>query len=59
MSLECVGGNMETPNGMLHWNVLFILPVHDWELEVISRFLIVLYSQKIRVGGEDKICWIP
>ena len=50
---------METPNGMLHWNVLFILPVHDWELEVISRFLIVLYSQRIRVGGEDKICWIP
>jgi hypothetical protein len=50
---------METPNGILHWNVLFIRPMHDWELEAISRFLTVLYSQKISVGGEDKICWIP
>ena len=51
--------NMETPNGLLHWNVLFIRPMHDWEFGVITRFLVLLYSQKIRVGGKDKICWIP
>jgi hypothetical protein len=33
--------------------------VHDWELEEVSRFFELLYSQQIRHGGEDKICWIP
>jgi hypothetical protein len=33
--------------------------VPDWEVEVISRFFELLYSQKVRYGGEDKICWIP
>jgi hypothetical protein len=36
---------MERPNDILHWNVQFFRPVHDWELEV---------TQKIRCGGEDK-----
>jgi hypothetical protein len=33
--------------------------VHDWELEEVSQFFELLYSQQIRHGGEDKICWIP
>ena len=51
--------NMVIVNGAIHWNVLFLRPVHDWELEEVSRFFEVLYSQHIRHGGEDKICWIP
>jgi hypothetical protein len=36
-----------------------IRPVHDWELEEVSRFFELLYAQQIRHGGEDKICWTP
>jgi hypothetical protein len=25
----------------------------------VSQFFELLYSQQIRHGGEDKICWIP
>jgi hypothetical protein len=25
----------------------------------VSRFFELLYSQRVRHGGEDKICWIP
>jgi hypothetical protein len=38
---------------------LFIRPIHDWELEEVMRFFELLYSQQIRHGGVDKICWIP
>jgi hypothetical protein len=38
-------------------NVQFFQHTHDWELEV-THFFALLYSQKIRCGGEDKICWI-
>jgi hypothetical protein len=33
--------------------------VHDWEVEVVSTFFELLYSQKVRQGAEDKVCWIP
>jgi hypothetical protein len=51
--------NKAIVNGVTQWNVLFIRPVHDWELEEVSRFFELLYSQQIRHGGEDKICWTP
>jgi hypothetical protein len=51
--------NMVVVNGAIHWNVMFLRPVHDWELEEVSQFFELLYSQQIRHGGEDKICWIP
>jgi hypothetical protein len=51
--------NMAIVNGATQWNVLFIRPVHDWELEEVSSFFELLYSQQIRHGGEDKICWNP
>ena len=35
---------MEAPNDLLHWNVMFIWPVHDWEIDVVSSFFEVLYS---------------
>jgi hypothetical protein len=43
---------MERPNDTLHWNVRFIWPMHDWELKGVSCFFALLYSQKIRFGGE-------
>jgi hypothetical protein len=50
---------MAIVNGATQWNVLFIRPVHNWELEEVSSFFELLYSQQIRHGGEDKICWTP
>jgi hypothetical protein len=38
---------MERLNDILHWNVQFIWLGHDWELEVVSHFFALLYSQKI------------
>ena len=32
--------------------------MHDWEVDVVSRFF-ELYSQKVRYGGDDTICWVP
>jgi hypothetical protein len=28
--------NMDTTNGAIHWNVMFIRPGHDWEMEEVS-----------------------
>jgi hypothetical protein len=36
--------NMDIVNGAIHWNVLFIRPVHDWKLEEVTRFFELLYS---------------
>jgi hypothetical protein len=51
--------NMQRQNGTILWNILFSRPVHDWEVEVVSRFFEMLYTLKIRSEGEDKMCWIP
>ena len=51
--------NMAIVNGAIHWNVLLIRLVHDRELEEVSRFFELLYSQQIRHGEMDYICWIP
>jgi hypothetical protein len=50
--------NMQRQNGTILWNILFSLPVHDWEVEGISRFFEMLYTLKVRSEGEDKMCWI-
>jgi hypothetical protein len=54
-----VAETMQVHNGCTHWHVLFTWPVEDWEVELVSRFFELLYSQKVRYGGEDKLCWIP
>jgi hypothetical protein len=38
-------------------NLSFIKPMQDWEVDLVH--LILLYSLRLRQGGEDKICWIP
>jgi hypothetical protein len=55
----CMADNMQLQNGNIHWNIIFTKPVHDWEVEVVSGFFEFLYSQRVRHGGEDTICWIP
>ena len=50
--------NMAIVNDGIYWNVMFIRPVYGWEMEEVSRFFELLYSQQIRHGGVDKICWI-
>jgi hypothetical protein len=54
-----VEGNMQRQNGTILWNILFSRPVHDWEVEAVSRFFEMLYNFKVRSEGEDKMCWIP
>jgi hypothetical protein len=52
-----VAENMQFHDGTIHWNILFTRSVHDWEVEVVSKFF-ELYSQRVKHGGEDTICWI-
>ena len=51
--------NMDIAHGVIHWNVMFIRPVHDWEIEAVLQFFELLYSQQIKHRGVNKICWIP
>jgi hypothetical protein len=49
--------HLQFHNGNIHWNIVFTRLVHDWEGEVIFVFF-ELYSQRVRQGSEDTICWI-
>lgn len=53
-----VDENMEILNGIIYWNVMFIRPIYDWQIDVVSRFLNCCIP-KVRYGGENKICWVP
>jgi hypothetical protein len=46
-------------NDTLQWNITFIRSMHDWEVDLITSFFNLLYSLRLRRGGEGKICWIP
>jgi hypothetical protein len=50
---------MQRQNDTILWNILFSCPVHDWEVEAVSRFFGMLYTLKVRSEGDDKMCWIP
>jgi hypothetical protein len=54
-----VADHMQFRNGNLQWNIFFTRPVHDWEVDLVSSFFELLYSLRVRQGGEDRICWIP
>ena len=47
---------MDIADGAIHWNVMFIRLVHDWEMKEVSRFFELLYYQQVGHGGVDKIC---
>ena len=38
------------------WDVSFVWPVQDWEIESLFNFMESIYSVKIRQSTEDKIC---
>jgi hypothetical protein len=57
-----VADRVQFSNGNLQWNISFTKPMHDWEVDLITSFfglLTLLYSLKLRQGGEHKVCWIP
>ena len=42
-----------------HWNVNFVRPVQDWEVELVVNFLDLIYSVLVRGNGMDQLCWKP
>ena len=45
--------HMNMSNGQLHWDTNFMITMQDWELEPLSSFLCLLYSNILRRDGED------
>ena len=41
------------------WDIQFIRPMQDWELNIVNSFLEILYSSSLRQGGVDLVCWTP
>uniref|UniRef100_A0A2N9IAI6 Reverse transcriptase domain-containing protein n=1 Tax=Fagus sylvatica TaxID=28930 RepID=A0A2N9IAI6_FAGSY len=41
------------------WDIEFTRSVQDWELEMVESFMSLLYSQTIRPGVVDSLCWTP
>ena len=48
--------HMHYQNGAVSWVLNFTQPAQDWELESISSFLDLLYSNSAKGQGEDKLC---
>ena len=40
------------------WNLRFIRPFNDWEMEETQRLISLISSKKIAQRERDKICWI-
>uniref|UniRef100_A0A2N9HXJ9 Reverse transcriptase domain-containing protein n=1 Tax=Fagus sylvatica TaxID=28930 RepID=A0A2N9HXJ9_FAGSY len=43
----------------ISWDIEFTRSVQDWELEMVDSFMSLLYSQIIRPGVVDSLCWTP
>ena len=43
--------------GNYHWNINFIQPVQDWELELVVSFMDLIFSGSLRRNVTYKICW--
>ena len=39
------------------WNISFIHPVQDQELELVTSFMDLIYSVALGRNGADKLCW--
>jgi hypothetical protein len=47
--------NMDYSSGTLQWNIIFVHLIHDWEVDTLASFYSLLYSLRVRRGGEDKL----
>jgi hypothetical protein len=52
-----VADHLNYQNEVMTWSLNFIRPAHDWELEVISSFMDVLYQSGVKGCGPDKVGW--
>lgn len=43
--------HMVVANNIYQWNIIFIVPVHDWELEMATSFFNLLYSIRLNRRG--------
>ena len=39
----------------IQWKVSFVRVAYDWEVDVFVSFFNLLYSVRVRRGGDDKI----
>jgi hypothetical protein len=39
--------------------VNFLRAAHDWEADLFTSFFNLLYSLRLRRGGENRLCWVP
>ena len=47
------------PNQRLHWDLYFCRAVQDWELEILTSFLKLIYSMPLTSEEHEKLCWKP
>ena len=52
-----VAESMQIQGSSIHWDVVFIRAVKDWELESVVSFQDLLYSCSITRGGLDSLHW--
>jgi hypothetical protein len=53
------GSSPELSSASHKWNINFLIAVHDWEVDLCASFFNLVYSVRVRPGGENKICWVP
>ena len=53
-----VGEVWKTTKGGVGWNLRFIRPFNDWELEETQRLISLISSRNISQGEMDKIFWL-
>ena len=54
-----VANHLQLLGSSHHWDVVFSRHAQDWELEIVSTFMELLYSYPIRRGSLDEMCWRP
>ncbi len=54
-----VANYLQICNDSIHWRLDFLRTALEWELEIISSFLDLIYSTKVKGHGEDTIYWQP
>ena len=50
--------NFDLLSGSRQWNISFLRPLNDWEVENLASSYSLLYSYNLG-GGVDKIWWVP